>query len=490
MINVFGALRRILQRRRAGPSFPPPPDDWDEDLYLTFHPDVRNAVNRGIIGSGFEHYERCGRQEKRRIGFPMWLKGEMRALSDIEPLLFPSVSLLMGSAEYRAEPQPAETAYISIMRSLGDQKFTHVFLLPWLKRGGADIVAKNYINVLTDVFGAKVAVILTEDADHPWIDGVSASATILEFGKAVAALSEEMRLQVLMRLLLSVQAPVCHNINSRLGWNAFCRHSAALSQTSKLYVSLFAFSYSPDGEMVGYPRELDKIAGVLQGVFTDNQPIVDKLVDLYAVPRDLFSVHHSPVNEAPRIVFSPQKPQRILWAGRLDRDKRPDLLLAIAQALPDCTFDVFGESILDCNDAEILDTISKLRALENVVLHGVYDGFKSIPTGNYSLFLYTSQSDGMPNVVLEALSSGLAVIAPDVGGIKDVIPPDSGFLVEQHDDVDGYVAVIRSSIQHPERIEAERNERMRQLRDRHSLKRFVDEIAHLPPYATPTGVSD
>lgn len=96
----------------------------------------------------------------------------------------------------------------------------------------------------------------------------------------------------------------------------------------------------------------------------------------------------------------------------------------------------------------------------------------------------------MPNVVLEVLSSGLAVIAPDVGGIKDVIPPDSGFLVEQHDDVDGYVAAIRSSIQHPERIEAERNERMRQLRDRHSLKRFVDAIAHLPPYATPAGVAD
>jgi hypothetical protein len=40
---------------------------WDEDGYLSLHPDVREAVSDGVVASGTDHFMRFGRFEGRRI---------------------------------------------------------------------------------------------------------------------------------------------------------------------------------------------------------------------------------------------------------------------------------------------------------------------------------------------------------------------------------------------------------------------------------------
>jgi hypothetical protein len=39
---------------------------WDEDYYLRLNPDVAQAVRKGRIRSGLEHYQMVGAAEKRR----------------------------------------------------------------------------------------------------------------------------------------------------------------------------------------------------------------------------------------------------------------------------------------------------------------------------------------------------------------------------------------------------------------------------------------
>ena len=46
-----------------------PPDDFDEDLYLHYHPDVASAVSAGHMHSGYEHWRTYGKAEGR-IGGP------------------------------------------------------------------------------------------------------------------------------------------------------------------------------------------------------------------------------------------------------------------------------------------------------------------------------------------------------------------------------------------------------------------------------------
>jgi glycosyltransferase involved in cell wall biosynthesis len=133
--------------------------------------------------------------------------------------------------------------------------------------------------------------------------------------------------------------------------------------------------------------------------------------------------------------------RKILWAGRLDFDKRPDLLHKIALELVhmDYQIHVYGAPVLNDYDK------TKLRALfelPNVVYHGPYSTFKEIPVDQYDVFLYTSNSDSLPNVLLEAGSLGLPIVASNVGGVKEVINSETGYLVESKEDVESYIKSI------------------------------------------------
>ena len=124
-----------------------------------------------------------------------------------------------------------------------------------------------------------------------------------------------------------------------------------------------------------------------------------------------------------------------------------------------------------------------LSELKNVILFGGYDGFDAIPTANYALFLFTTQWEGMPNVILEALASGLAVLAPDVGGIGEVIPANSGLLIPRFDDVQAYVDTIGQLLANPQLILEEREKRLRVLSEKYSPEQFAASLASLPSYS-------
>jgi glycosyltransferase involved in cell wall biosynthesis len=131
--------------------------------------------------------------------------------------------------------------------------------------------------------------------------------------------------------------------------------------------------------------------------------------------------------------------ERVLWAGRIDAQKRPDLLLEIARASPDIVYEVWGVPLLS-GEAIMPD----IMAQPNIEFRGPFDGFASIDKSNVGCLLYTSAFDGTPNLLLEAMACGLACVSTAVGGIPDLLADGRGVLIDADTPAASYVDAIRT----------------------------------------------
>ena len=142
--------------------------------------------------------------------------------------------------------------------------------------------------------------------------------------------------------------------------------------------------------------------------------------------------------------------------------------------LPDIFFDIYGTSVL----AKKADpSVAALQKLPNVRLCGKYDGFTSLPVENYFAFLYTTQCDGLPNVLLEAVAAGLPVVAPDRGGIRDFVTSGTGWLIPNHTDVLGYVKALQEIQDQPQEARRRWECARALLQKRHNMQVFSSSLS-------------
>jgi glycosyltransferase involved in cell wall biosynthesis len=139
-------------------------------------------------------------------------------------------------------------------------------------------------------------------------------------------------------------------------------------------------------------------------------------------------------------------PLKVLWAGRFTRQKKPDVLAKVAERCPEHEFHLY---CTNPDNADVIGRFEDLHYLPNVVARGPFESFEDVKPDEYDVLLYTSGWDGMPNVILEAIASGIPVIAPAIGGIPEVIDSRSGFLVSDPDAVSEYVAYLHSIYSDP-----------------------------------------
>lgn len=103
------------------------------------------------------------------------------------------------------------------------------------------------------------------------------------------------------------------------------------------------------------------------------------------------------------------KSNRVLWIARVCRQKRPDLLLDLAEMCPEMNFDIVGPIYSDEYAEEVR---KRAMGMANVTLHGPVPRDKVPCYYKTALCLCcTSDYEGFPNTFLEAWSHGLPVIS-------------------------------------------------------------------------------
>ena len=412
---------------------------------------------------------------------PEWAEADMADIAlHIAPELNPSKYTAARLRQYRAPVQriAAGRAYSALRARIPDA-LDMLFIVPWLTRGGADQGVIHYVKACVES-GHRVAVLSTEQHASPWRTRLPAGVPFIAAGEVLAGLDEVdgEPTAVLSRLLVQARPKRIHLVNSRLGWDVIKKHGLAICMNTRVFASLFCDERDENGLPSGYAVDYVRDASPhLQAVFTDNSISPATWLAWYGLDKELFKVIRFPAPKpysSARHEIQHGRRRRLLWASRLDRQKRPDVLLEIARKLPEFAFDVYGSR------GPGADRIfQELRRLDNVVLHGPFEELSEIVAEEHLAFVYTSEWDGLPLVLLDAISAGLPVLAPPVGGIVDLVPAMD--LVGGADAVDDYVAAIRRLDRHPE-AGMDMLARQSLILERHSKKQFVDALRSAPCY--------
>lgn len=166
---------------------------------------------------------------------------------------------------------------------------------------------------------------------------------------------------------------------------------------------------------------------------------------------------------------------KIVFVGRLDRQKASLLLLKgfnelTSQLKNKAQVAIIGEgpkrkrleNFIRENKLE-----EKVKLLGNLPRERVFEVLKKS-----DIFILTSNWEGFPRSILEAMSCGLAIVASDVGGINEAINENCGILIKKGDKKELKEA-LEKLLRNPELIREMGKNARKRVEEEFSLKKML-----------------
>jgi glycosyltransferase involved in cell wall biosynthesis len=154
------------------------------------------------------------------------------------------------------------------------------------------------------------------------------------------------------------------------------------------------------------------------------------------VPKRIFVVRNGiDLQQFPSTPVSWEGQVRILAVGSLLPYKRWDRLLKAAAILKKRGFDFFVALVGDGPLRESLESQARVLKLSNCVRFFGYSKNISEFLSSSTFLAHSSDVEGCPNVVMEAMACGRSVVAMDAGDIPSLVEDGkTGFVVRRGDD--------------------------------------------------------
>lgn len=161
----------------------------------------------------------------------------------------------------------------------------------------------------------------------------------------------------------------------------------------------------------------------------------------------------------------------LLYVGRLSPEKRVEWLRPLLEAFPRARLAIVGDGPAR---PKLQDLFAGTRTVFTGYLRGI-DLARAYASAD--VFLFPSANETLGNVVLEAMASGLPVVAADAGGQLDlIVEGESGLLFDSSNQVDFLRVVSRvlSDIALARRL----GRKAREYALTRSWARLLDELLH------------
>lgn len=396
-----------------------------------------------VYANSFSAYRNIKKKIKPQVkgpavNLPKNVIDEWKNINKIEKTTCPSEYILQEAKKWTPNKRIG-VCYIKLVQSLR-QKPDTLFFVPWLMRGGADKVFINTANEINSIrTNWNIAVFQTYPQESLWGDKLNEGIDFADIAAILKGLSYEDKMSLMAMFIVQNNIKRIIIGNSRFAYDFVMRYKKLIEYLDiRLYVFAFTESVDRDGRIGDYIHEkIPYIQDVAYKIVTDNTSIVEQLYKEHAVRKDKVFVHHQFLdNKFREPTISNNHPLRVLWASRVNNQKIPDTLKQIGQNIGDqFEIDVYG--VLENHYTEEFFQESGLHYIRS------FDGIDDLPIDDYDIFLYTSNADGMPNILLEAASKGLPIVAPDIGGVKDFIKDgETGLLIDDYRDSGAYVQAL------------------------------------------------
>lgn len=161
--------------------------------------------------------------------------------------------------------------------------------------------------------------------------------------------------------------------------------------------------------------------------------------------------------------------RKFIFVGRYDRRKGIQELNKVIKRIHD-TYEF---------DFEFIGPIPQKHRLElsNCTYHGsIYGEDKIIEIISSSdILVCPSYSEGMPTVILEAMSRGLAVIATDVGAVSELVSAETGWLVKPANLADLENAIIKAISLSKKRLTSKRETAFELIKNKFTWDKVIKD---------------
>jgi glycosyltransferase involved in cell wall biosynthesis len=281
-----------------------------------------------------------------------------------------------------------------------------------------------------------------------------------------------------------------------LDFAAWCRRQRiAVVQTCDLYANIFGL---PGAALAGVPVRIANRREILTGDKSRAQLLAQRLAYRAAhvvvansgAARDQLEREGVPASRLRLIAngldagrFVPGEPRRtirhIVMVANLRAEKGHDTLLAAAPRIlaryPDASFTFVG----DGPRREALETLTRaLGVTERVRFVGERRDVASI-LARHDLFVLPSRSEAFPNALIEAMATGLPVVATDVGGIPEVVRSGVNGQLVPPDDIGALADAVLALMDDPAAAAALGRAARAEVERHYTIDRMVERFEQL-----------
>ncbi|HET6224766.1 MAG TPA: glycosyltransferase [Bacteroidia bacterium] len=311
-----------------------------------------------------------------------------------------------------------------------------LFIVPWLSVGGGDMVNLTIAKYI-DKKKYTLHFITTEISDNEWEYRFKEYTKNLFHVRAILKQAEffwEYN-NLILEYIEKANIDVVVISNSAIGYTCL----PAIKDKFP-YIKVVDILHGQGGakEGGGFPEYSNPYDSFLHKRITINQYLKKYMIDKYNVLSDKINVIHNciDIEKFKKEITTVNKVFKVVFIGRLSYEKHPEKVITMAEALfskvdkSKVVFEIVGDGPMYF---DIQQQIKKRKLEENVLLKGYKENVKGVLESN-DLLVLCSEMEGLPIVILEAMSMSVPCIATNVGGIPELIEDGkNGFLIDYGD---------------------------------------------------------